>query len=63
MSVCAFIGHRNCSETVRPIIKKTIENLILTERVDTFSNSHKFVNKAVGKGLKVINIGKYIVDK
>ncbi len=36
MAVCTFFGHRECPESVRPILRKTLVNLIANHNVDTF---------------------------
>ena len=36
MYACAFIGHRDCSESIREKLFLEIENLIVNENVDTF---------------------------
>lgn len=36
LSVCAFFGHRDCPETVKPALRDAIERLITDYGVDTF---------------------------
>ena len=36
MSVCTFFGHRDCPESVRPIVRAVLEILIEEQGVDLF---------------------------
>ncbi len=36
MAVCTFFGHRECPETIKPILCGTIEDLIVNHGVDLF---------------------------
>ncbi len=36
MHACAFLGHRNCPESIKQKLLLEIENLIVNEKVDTF---------------------------
>ena len=36
MAICTFFGHRDCPSSVYPSIKTCIENLIQTEKADSF---------------------------
>lgn len=35
VAICTFFGHRDCPETIRPLLRKTLESLI-EHQVDTF---------------------------
>ncbi len=36
MEICTFFGHRDCPAKIRPILKSTIENLIVNHGVNLF---------------------------
>ncbi len=36
MSVCTFFGHRECPESIQPVLYHTLEELILTRNADLF---------------------------
>lgn len=36
MAVCTFIGHKDCPDKIKSKLRKTIEELIVNENVDTF---------------------------
>ncbi len=36
MSVCTFFGHRECPAEIKPILKSTLEDLIVNHGVDLF---------------------------
>ena len=36
MAVCTFFGHRECPETVKPTLQRTLEELVTTAGVDMF---------------------------
>ncbi len=36
MAVCTFLGHRECPESIKPVLHDTIRNLILFHDVDIF---------------------------
>ena len=36
MSICTFIGHRNCPETIIPVLYETIESLIQNKGITKF---------------------------
>ena len=41
MPVCTFFGHRDCSESIRPLLKKTVEKLIIEQNVQEFLVGHQ----------------------
>lgn len=41
MPVCTFFGHRDCSESMRPLLKKTVEKLIIEQNVQEFLVGHQ----------------------
>lgn len=41
MSACTFFGHRDCPESIRPLIKATIEALITEKGVREFLVGHQ----------------------
>ena len=36
MATCVFFGHRDCSDTIRPTLRATIESLVTDHNVDMF---------------------------
>ncbi len=36
MAVCTFFGHRECAADIRPVLRSTLENLILEHGVELF---------------------------
>ncbi len=36
MAVCTFFGHRECPETIKPVLKNTLADLIVNHGVDLF---------------------------
>lgn len=36
MSACTFFGHRDCPESIKPALSRSIENLIVSHGVSTF---------------------------
>ena len=56
MKSCTFIGHRDASEEIKPLIKQTIINLIEKERVtDFYVGNHGNFDRWVYSTLKEIS--------
>ena len=41
MCVCAFFGHRDCPNTIKPVMRKVIVDLIEKQSADTFYVGHQ----------------------
>lgn len=41
MCVCAFFGHRDCPNTIKPVMRKVIVELIEQQSADTFYVGHQ----------------------